>query len=300
MIIADFFSVFKTYSIEMLPALAIGLLISGVIHEFIPDDWVEKYMSKKGLMPIFFATIIGTIVPVCCWGSLPIAVSFHKKGASLGPIFAFLAATPATSVNALIVSWRFMGLKFTAYIFFAVILIGMAVGIIGNFIRIKPGKKPSGAIKAQGEKGGDCHSCCKEKTPQKRVRSVLKYAFFDMPKEIGLEILAGIGLAALVSTIAPIGAWIKSYLTRGYGYLFSLVFGLIVYMCATMSVPLVHAFMKQGLNAGSGMSLLILGPIVSYGTILVLKKEFGFRALSVFLVSVSGLCLLAGYLYSLL
>ena len=119
-----------------------------------------------------------------------------------------------------------------------------------------------------------------------------------MPREIGFEIFLGIFLAALIVTIEPIGVWINSYLTEGYGYAFALIFGLFAYMCATMSVPLVHAFIEQGLNVGAGMGLLILGPIVSYGTVLVLRKEFGFKVLFIFIASVSALSLLAGYLYS--
>ena len=71
-------------------------------------------------------------------------------------------------------------------------------------------------------------------------------------------------------------------------------------MCATSSVPLVHALITQGLNIGAGMCLLLLGPVVSYGTILVLKKEFGLKVTVVFVVSVTILCLLTGFLYTVL
>ena len=44
------------------------------------------------------------------------------------------------------------------------------------------------------------------------MSSVLKYAFVDMVKEIGPEILLGLILAALVGAITPIGILIKQYL----------------------------------------------------------------------------------------
>jgi hypothetical protein len=112
--------------------------LSGLIHEFIPTNWVEKHLGEKGIKPILYTTIIGTIVPVCCWGSLPLAITFYMKGAFTGPVLAFLAATPATSVNALIVVWKFFGLKFAVYIFFAVIVMGVITGIVGNLLKIKP------------------------------------------------------------------------------------------------------------------------------------------------------------------
>lgn len=292
-----FIFVLKGYLIGILPALALGFFLSGLIHEFVPGAWVEKNLGNKGLKAVFYSTITGTLLPICCWGALPIAVSFYKKGSKLGPILAFLVATPATSVSALIVTYRLLGLKFAVFIFFAVILMGMLIGIIGNQI----------SFKLKRDEKEECPHC-KEDTPLhayrkgflKRMQSVLKFAFWDMPKEIGLETLLGIVLAAIVTTVIPLGVWIRNNLSGVYGYIFSLVFGLIMYICSTATVPLVDALIKQGMNIGAGMTLLLVGPITSYGTILVLKKEFGVKILSVYLIFISISSLILGYLYSLL
>lgn len=66
------------------------------------------------------------------------AISFYKKGARVGPVLAFLVATPATSVTALLVCWQILGHRFTIFIFFAVILMGLITGIIGNSLKFKP------------------------------------------------------------------------------------------------------------------------------------------------------------------
>lgn len=291
-----FISVSWHYLLEIIPALALGFFLSGLIHEFVPESWVERNLGKKGLRSIFYATITGTILPICCWGALPVAVSFYKKGSKLGPILAFLVATPATSVSALIVTYKFLGLKFAIFIFFAVILMGMLMGVIGNQLTFKPAK----AI---------LEICphCEERvthTPKKsflsRMKSVFKFAFWHMPKEIGLETLLGIGLAAMVATFVPIGLWIKQNLPGLFGYIFALVFGLVMYICATATVPLVDAFIKQGLNLGAAMTLLLVGPITSYGTILVLRKEFGMKILLIYLAFISLSSLVLGYIFSLI
>jgi len=137
-----FIYIFISYLYEIVPALAIGFLISGIVHELIPEDKVLKYLGSGGIAPIFYSTLIGALLPVCCWGSLPIAVSFYKKGAKLGPILAFLVATPATSVSALLVAYSVLGLRFAIYIFFAVIVMGVAIGLIGNRIKYKPKETP--------------------------------------------------------------------------------------------------------------------------------------------------------------
>lgn len=284
------------YLVEIIPALAFGFFLSGLIHEFISPDWVEKNLGKKGLKSIFYATVTGTVLPICCWGALPVAVSFYKKGSKLGPILAFLVATPATSVSALLVTYRLLGLKFTVFIFFAVVLMGMVIGIIGNQLSFKPDKIAQ-----------DICPHCEETTPHihkrnffQRIKSVLKFAFLDMPGEIGLETLLGVVLAAIVATFVPIGLWIRQNLKGTFGYIFALIFGLIMYICSTGTVPLVDAFIKQGLNLGAGMTLLLVGPITSYGTILVLRKEFGMKILLIYLAFISFSALVLGYLFSLI
>jgi len=291
-----FFVVLKHYLREIIPALVFGFFLSGLINEFIPTAWVERHLGKKGVRSIFYATITGTVLPICCWGVLPVAVSFYKKGSKLGPILAFLVATPATSVSALIVVYKLLGLKFMVFIFFSVILMGMLIGIIGNQLAFKPTKLTS-----------EICPHCQITTPHKHkknfsqhINSVLKFSFWDMPKEIGLETLLGIVLAAIVATFVPIGIWIKQNLAGFFGYIFALVFGLIMYICSTATVPLVDAFINQGLNMGAGMVLLLVGPITSYGTILVLRREFGLKILFIYLLFILLSSLSLGYLFSLI
>jgi len=171
-------------------------------------------------------------------------------------------------------------------------------------------------IKYEGEFYYFCSSHCQEtfeKEPEKyintknyikdireRLSSVFKYAFIGMIKKIGPEIFLGLVLAALVSTIAPVGEFVGEHFNGGLGYLFSLIFGLVMYICSTASVPLVHAFVSQGMNIGAGMVLLIAGPVTSWGTILVLRKVFGNKILAIYLVLISILSLLFGYLFSII
>jgi len=336
--IIKFVLMLEHYLIEVLPVLAIGLFLSGLIHEFVPGGWIERYLGRKGIRPIAYATLTGMILPICCFGSLPVAVSFYKKGAKLGPVLAFLVATPATSITALLVTYRLLGPAFTIFLFFSVILIGLVIGAIGNLIKFAPksltapfyrqeaslAKDPVCEMSVDMSKGPKtkyegknyyfCSPHCQgtfEKEPDKyvvdkylnireRMSSVLRYAFVDMVEEIGAELLLGLTLAALVAAVTPVGKFVGDYLSGGLGYLFSLVFGLIMYICSTASVPLVDAFLNQGMNIGAGMVLLLVGPVTSYGTILVLRKEFGGKILLIYLGVIGMLSLAAGYCFSII
>jgi len=331
--IVQFFIVFKDYLIELLPFLAIGFFLSGLINEFVPTGWVERHLGGKGIKPLLYSTLVGTALPICCIGSLPVAVSLYQKGARLGPILAFLVATPATSISALLVCYALLGLKFTVFIFFAVVVMGLVTGLVGNLLKVKPKvitcqsematdpvcgmKVEIGKVPETEYHGQVYHFCCNhcqqafKSSPREflgtypknithRLKHVFKYAFVDMVKEIGPELLLGLALAALVVVITPVGKFVGDYFSGGLGYLFSLIFGLMMYICSTASVPLVHAFLSQGMNPGAGMVLLMVGPVTSWGAILVLRKVFGGKTLLVYLAIISLTALALGYCFSII
>lgn len=309
-----FLIILKDYIVELLPVLALGFFLSGLIHEFLPTRWVERHLGGRGIRPIIYATIFGALLPLCCFGALPVAISFFKKGARLGPVLAFLVATPATSATAFLVTYRLLGLNFTLFLSLSVILIGLTLGLMGNLFRLSPGPhllhEEDPVCRTHYPSSSHCREIF-EKEPQKyvgksryrkgvreRIRSVFKFGFWDLLKEIGPELALGLVLAALIMVLTPVGRLIGNYLSGGFGYLFALPFGLVMYICSTASVPLVHAFLTQGMNIGAGLVLLIVGPVTSFGTILVVRKEFGTRILFLYLLVICVLSLLLGYGFS--
>lgn len=334
MLISEYFLEFVGYLIDVLPFLAIGLLLSGLIHEFVSTEWVERHLGGGGIRPLLYCVFAGTVIPLCCLGALPVALSLHRKGARLGSVLAFLVATPATSITALLVSYALLGIGFTAYLYLAVILMGLAMGLAANVLKLRA--KAAGPqaealardpvcgmnVEIDGATQMECRGemfyfCCAhcwrafESQPGEymgtnarnvahRVRHALRYAFVDMVRDIGPWLLLGVALAAVVAVIPPVGQFVGAHLGAGLGYLFGLGFGIVVYICSTASVPLVDAFIAQGMNVGAGMVILLVGPITSWATILVLRKEFGGRILATYLVVISVMAVAMGYLYSLL
>ncbi len=332
---------FWHYVQEVFPYLALGFFLSGLIQVFAPSDWITRHLGDAGLRPLLYATLAGTALPICCVGSLPVAISLHDKGARLGPVLSFLVATPATSVPALLVSYGLLGLRFTVYIFIAVIVLGLVIGLAGNRLRFTPPPRGSSGTSVtdpvcgmqvdtskpdvvttrhEGTRYYFCCDLCRTRfirlpaadpaactgescacKPQtgNRMTQALRYSFITMPRNIGPEILLGLALAAVVAAVTPIGRFVGEYLEGGVAYAVALPVGIVMYTCSTASVPLVHALATQGMNIGAGMLLLIVGPVTSWSTILVLRKEFGVRTLVFYLAVISVLSLAAGILYSI-
>lgn len=284
---------FLHYIREISFPLACGLLLSGIFHEFVCEAWVKERLAQKGIRPLLYATISGILLPLCCFGALPIIIGLKKRGVGLGPILAFLVATPATSIPAILVATRLLGVGFTLYLCLSVVIIALILGIIGNHLHVPY------------EEERVCPHCEKvdsqgKKRNWERVVSAVRFGFIDVGKRIGLLLIVGLIMASLVKGFTPIGNLVKGNLASGFGYVFALVFGLLMYICATGSVPLVHALVEQGMNIGAGLLLLIVGPITSYATVLVIGREFGAKVLIFYLGVISFVALSLGYIYSLI
>ncbi|MBN1869586.1 MAG: permease [Candidatus Omnitrophica bacterium] len=292
-----FIQAYWMYCQEIWLSLAIGFFISGFFYKFIPTDIVDRHLGEKGIKPIIISAIFGTFLPVCCIGSLPIAVTLRRKGASLGAVMAFMVATPATSISALLVCWRLLGLTFTVVIFVGVIIMAIIMGVVMNGIEVKTEGK---------EKCVHDEHCCHDEAAKsqehktsvkQKIKDAVVYAFVTLPKEIGLEIIIGIAIASFIAVFGPIQYLIQKYFSGLMGYLFILIIGLLTYVCSTASVPMADAFIKSGLSQGQALCYLLVGPITSYGTILVIKNEFGYRILCFYLGIISLLSLIYGLMF---
>ena len=295
--IIEFLTYLKHYINDVAIVLIIGFLLSGIFYEFIPQSIVKKYLVKKNFFTLLSIILIGMILPICCIGSLPMAIGFRQKGVKLGNVLAFLVATPATSITAVLLTLKFFGIYFTIYLCLSVLILGFIIGILGNIFD----KKEEGLNNASNTTGIDfLTQFLPKKTFFEKVKSVLYYSFVYLPKEIGLEILIGLLLASFISSLNILKIFVENYLADVYGYLFSVIFGVLIYICSTASVPLVYALNQQGLSIGPSLVLLILGPLTNYATLLVVRKEFGNKVLIFYLTTIIIFSVISGYVLELI
>ena len=133
-----------------------------------------------------------------------------------------------------------------------------------------------------------------DKALNQKIKDVCIYAFYTLPKDMGFEILLGIALASLITVFEPIHVFIQNYVYGIFGYIFITFIGLLTYVCSTASIPLADALLKSGISQGQALCYLLVGPITSYGTILVIKKDFGWQVLTVYLGVICSLSIIFG------
>src|SRR5262249_11420374 len=71
--------------------------------------------------------------------------------------------------------------------------------------------------------------------------------------------------------------------------------GIPIYVCASEATPLAAALVIKGLNPGAALVFLLAGPATNVGSIVVLWRFLGARILAIYLGSIVGVALLAGF-----
>jgi len=86
----------------------IGLLLSGVISVFIPQDFFAGHLGG-GISSMILMLAVGVPVYICATASTPVAAALVMKGVSPGTAMVFLLTGPATNVTSMSVITGILG-----------------------------------------------------------------------------------------------------------------------------------------------------------------------------------------------
>lgn len=112
----------------------IGVIISGFISYFLPDEFLAEYGVNSGLLGMLLVVAVGVPMYICATASIPIAVTLMMKGLSPGVAFVFLAVGPATNAASLTILFESLGKKTTIVYLLMMILTSMLFGYILDVI----------------------------------------------------------------------------------------------------------------------------------------------------------------------
>ena len=87
---------------KVFPYILVGVGIGTVIHNWIPETWVETVLGSNNSFGVILATVIGVPMYADIFGTIPIAEALLGKGALLGTILSFMMAVTTLSLPSLI------------------------------------------------------------------------------------------------------------------------------------------------------------------------------------------------------
>ena len=82
--------------------ILIGVGIGAIIHNWIPELWIENILGGNNPFGIILATIVGIPMYADIFGTIPVAEALLAKGALLGTVLSFMMAVTTLSLPSLI------------------------------------------------------------------------------------------------------------------------------------------------------------------------------------------------------
>lgn len=87
---------------KVFPYILVGVGIGAVIHNWIPESWIEAVLGSNNPFGVLLATLVGIPMYADVFGTIPVAEALLAKGAQLGTILAFMMAVTTLSLPSMI------------------------------------------------------------------------------------------------------------------------------------------------------------------------------------------------------
>lgn len=120
---------------KVFPYILVGVGIGALIHNWIPEDWIVRFLGNGNPLGVVIATIAGVPMYADIFGCIPIAEALLEKGARLGVVLAFMMGVTTLSLPSMIMLKKAIKLKLLG-VFIAICTIGIImVGYFFNAIQ---------------------------------------------------------------------------------------------------------------------------------------------------------------------
>jgi hypothetical protein len=285
--------VFITVELTVL-FLGISTLV-GMILMYIPQEKLNIWLSKRGVMGNILGAFIGAMTPFCACSTIPMTLGLLNAGAPFGPVMSFVIASPI--LNPIIISMvaALMGLKaaliyglvtFTASVVFGVVLekTGQARNV--RNVRVKAGNDNQTGLIGQ--------------TFTAKFKFAFAGAWTDFRAVLPF-LLIGVGVGAGIYGYLPqdIVASIAGP-DNPLAIPVAAIIGIPLYIRAETAIPIGIALSQKGMSMGAVIALIVGGAGMAIPEMSMLAGIFKKRLVLAIVVVIFSTAVIGGYTFNLL
>lgn len=270
----------------------LGMLLGSAVSVFLKDRIHNAFRSlgekKLGVFGIVIASILGIASPLCMYGTIPIAASFSKSGIRDDWLAAFMMSSILLNPQLIIYSAA-LGQTALVVRIASCFLCGIAAGLL---IRIFYRNKTFFNFKGFEEPKS------RDTDPNIFLRFVKNLG--RNVKATGLYFLFGIALSALFQRYVP-----QDMMTglfggnEAWGVLMAATIGVPLYACGGGTIPLLQAWLSDGMSMGSAAAFMITGPATKITNLGAVKIILGVKRFMLYLAFVMVSALITGIVVNL-
>lgn len=277
---------------QILPYWVLGMVLGSAISVFAKDHIHRLFLAirgkRLGALGVIPASLLGIASPLCMYGTIPIAASFSESGMEHDWLAAFMMSSILLNPQLILYS---MALGPTALVIrvTSCFLCGITAGLLVRWsYRNKPFFDFTG-FSAPTNRDTD-------PTPLLRF---LKNMGRNV-KATGMYFLLGVILSALFQHYVPadlVAALFGD--SKGFGVLMAATIGVPLYACGGGTIPLLLAWLMDGMSMGSAAAFMITGPATKITNLGAVKIVLGKGRFALYLAFTIIFALVTGWIVGL-
>lgn len=271
----------------------LGILLGSCISVFLKDKihglFRAMSQSRMGLLGIVPASLLGIASPLCMYGTIPLAASFSRSGMRDEWLASFMMCSILLNPQLIIYSTA-LDTTALAVRIVSCFLCGIAAGLlIWAFKRGKP------VFRFDSFDEPVSHD-----TDPNLLLRLMKNVGRNI-RATGPYFLVGILLSALFQRYVPEDLMTTAFGgNEAFGVLMAATVGVPLYACGGGTIPLLQAWLMDGMSMGSAAAFMITGPSTKITNLGALKIVLGMKNFLIYLVFVMAFSFITGLTVNLL
>ncbi len=273
--------VFASISIEALPFVLLGALVSAVLAVLVPDRAFARIAALPRPLQLPLAALAGVAFPVCECGSVPVARRLALRGLAPSAAVTFMLAAPI--LNPVVLASTLIAFRGRDPVAMAGgrFAIGFVVAVVAGLVLARRIDLEAGP--------GDA---CEHHAHGGRAAAIVDHTTADV-LFMGRFVVAGAALAALVQTVIPASALNGVASHPLLAPLALILVAFLLSLCSSADAFVGASFAQFGSAAQLGF--LTLGPVLDLKLALLYGGTFG-RAFVLRLAALAVPLILGGVL----
>lgn len=273
---------------QILPYWVLGMVLGSAISVFAKDHIHRLFLAilGKGLgaLGVIPASLLGIVSPLCMYGTIPIAASFSESGMAHDWLAAFMMSSILLNPQLIAYSMA-LGPEALVIRVVSCALCGITAGLLVRWCyRNKPFFDFTG-FSAPASHDTD---------PNPFLR-FLKNLGRNV-KATGVYFLLGVILSALFQRYVPADLVARLFgENEGFGVLMAATIGVPLYACGGGTIPLLQAWLLDGMSLGSAAAFMLTGPATKITNLGAVKIVLGKGRFALYLTFVLLFALVTGW-----
>ena len=267
----------------------LGMVLGSAISVFAKERIHGLFRSlgdkKLGVLGVIPASILGIASPLCMYGTIPLASSFLRSGIRDDWLAAFMMSSILLNPQLILYSAA-LGTTALMIRIVSCFFCGITAGLL-----IRWRYKEKSFFNFNGFEEGSSRD-----TDSNIMLRFLKNLGRNI-KATGLYFLIGVILSALFQRYVP-AEFVADLFgdNRGFGVLMAATIGVPLYACGGGTIPLLQAWLYDGMSMGSAAAFMITGPATKITNLGAVKIVLGVKRFILYLLFTILFALLTGWM----